>query len=159
MTDMTYDILTHLGPLCYNFSWLATNTLMQGSFSDRGVRSPAAACGRGEAKERGFVLSAPLITTEDKKLYAERMAENLPMLRSKLGLSQTELGQLIGVSRQTISAFESKTRVMPWQNFTSLLFIFHENTGTKNLLPILGIYTPELMCIFRTTDLNRLSKE
>ena len=101
-------------------------------------------------------MSNPLISSEDKKIYAERMAENLSMLRSKLGLSQTELGQLIGVSRQTISSFENKTRTMPWQNFTSLLFIFHENPGTKNLLPILGIYTPELMCIFRTADLKKL---
>lgn len=103
-------------------------------------------------------MNYKMICEKDKVLYAERMAENLPMLRKKLGLSQTELGDLIGVSRQTISSFENKTRAIPWQIFTALLFILNENSGTQKLLPILGIYTPELMSAFRTTDLTALNE-
>lgn len=103
-------------------------------------------------------MSTYLISDEKKKIYAKRMAENLPMLRKKLGLSQTDIGKLIGVSRQAISSFENKARVMPWQNFISLLFVFNENPGTQQLLPVLGIYTAELMGIFRTTDLTRFSE-
>lgn len=104
------------------------------------------------------MVNHQIISNKNKVFYAERMAENLPMLRKKLGLSQTSLGDLIGVSRQTVSSFENKTRVIPWQVFTSLLFIFNENPGTQKLLPILGIYTPELMSVFRTTDLTTLSE-
>lgn len=103
-------------------------------------------------------MNHQMISDKDKVLYAERMAENLPVLRKKLGLSQTSLGDLIGVSRQTISSFENKTRAIPWQVFTALLFIFNENSGTQKLLPILGIYTPELMSAFRTTDLSALNE-
>ena len=91
-----------------------------------------------------------------KAQYCVAMAENLSTLRMKLSLSQTELGQLIGVSRQAISAFENKSRALPWCHFTSLLFLFNENPETKILLPVLGIYPPELMVVFRTTRLDQL---
>ena len=90
------------------------------------------------------------LTKSEKENYADVMADNLAVLRTKLGLSQTELGQLIGVSRQAISAYENKSRALPWGNFTSLLFLFSENESTKMLLPVLGIYPPELMNIFRS---------
>lgn len=99
------------------------------------------------------------LTKSEKEHYADAMAENLTVLRTKLGLSQTELGQLIGVSRQTISAYENKSRTLPWGNFTSLLFLFSENESTKMLLPVLGIYPPELMNVFRTTDLKKLKED
>jgi len=102
-------------------------------------------------------LSSCFISNETKRIYADRMAENLPMLRKKLGLSQTEIGKLIGVSRQAISSFENKVRLMPWQNFVSLLFVFNENAGTRSILPVLEIYTPELVEIFRTGDFTRMT--
>ena len=50
--------------------------------------------------------------TKREKRYTERGREGLPLLnyvkeyRSKLGINQTELGKLAGVSRQTISLIE-----------------------------------------------------
>ena len=46
----------------------------------------------------------------DRKAYANKMAENLPVLRVKLGLNQEDLAGMIGVTRQTISAIENKSR-------------------------------------------------
>ncbi len=103
------------------------------------------------AKNKEAKLSA-----SDKAQYCSEMAKNLSTLRAKLGLSQNELGQLIGVSRQAISAFENNSRALPWCHFTSLLFLFNENPETKVLLPVLGIYPPELMVVFRTTSLDPL---
>ena len=103
------------------------------------------------AKNRGVNLSA-----SDKARYCSEMAKNLSTLRTKLGLSQEELGQLIGVSRQAISAFENNSRALSWGHFTSLLFLFNENPETKILLSALGIYPPELMVVFRTTSLDQL---
>lgn len=103
------------------------------------------------SKKTDFKLS-----DSDKAQYCCAMAKNLPMLRTKLGLSQMELGRLIGVSRQAISAFENNLRALSWGHFTSLLFLFNENPETKKLLHVLGIYPPELMVVFRTTSLDKL---
>ena len=96
------------------------------------------------------------ISPELKSKYARIMAENLPMLRARLNLTQTELGELIGVTRQTINSIESGSREISWGNFLSLLFLFTQNKSTQVLLPILGIYTPELACLFNVTDLRKL---
>lgn len=92
----------------------------------------------------------------DRKKYATAMARNLPVLRAKLGLNQAELADLIGVTRQTISAMENGTRDISWSNFLSLLFLFTQNTETKELLSVLGIYTAELEQLYTFTDLKKL---
>ena len=92
----------------------------------------------------------------DRKKYARAMAENLPVLRAKLGLSQGELADMIGITRQTLSSAECGSRELAWNNFISLLYIFTQNEATLPLLTALGIYTPELDGLFRRTDLSRL---
>lgn len=72
------------------------------------------------------------------------MASNLSILRSKLNLSQEELAGLLGVTRQTISSFESEQRKMTWSVFLALVLIFFRNEPTKHLLVALNIYTPDL---------------
>ena len=96
------------------------------------------------------------ILTIDRKKYAREMAENLPVLRAKLGISQSELADMIGVTRQTLSSAESGSRELAWNNFISILYIFTQNEATLPLLTVLGIYTPELAGLFRSTDLNKL---
>ena len=80
----------------------------------------------------------------DKKPYTDAMAENLPVLRAKFGLTQQELGSKIDVSRQTIVAIETKKREMSWSVFLALLTVFRENEITSKLLPIFGLETKEL---------------
>ena len=80
----------------------------------------------------------------DRKEYTKVMAENLSMLRIKLGLNQDELALLIGVTRQTISAIESKSRDLTWTTYLALLFLFTQNDKTKDLVSILGVYPQEL---------------
>ena len=96
------------------------------------------------------------ILSIDRKKYARAMAENLPVLRAKLGLSQGELANMIGITRQTLSAAECGSRELAWNNFISLLFIFTQNEATLPLLTALGVYTSELEGLFRRTDLSRL---
>lgn len=95
-------------------------------------------------------------TSIDRAKYQTAMADNLAMLRTKLGLSQTELASIIGVTRQTVSAIENKVREISWPNFLSLLFLFTQNEETRQLLPVLGIFTDELSGLFSITDLNQL---
>lgn len=84
------------------------------------------------------------MTKDEKNALMKTMADNLPILRSKLNLSQEELAVLLGVTRQTISSFESNQRKMTWSVFLALILIFFRNEPTKRLLVALNIYTSEL---------------
>jgi DNA-binding XRE family transcriptional regulator len=73
------------------------------------------------------------------------MTENLVVLRAKLGITQAELADIAGMSRQTILAIEKKQRTMTWNTFLSLLFIFSVNKNTEALLKLFEILTDELI--------------
>lgn len=81
---------------------------------------------------------------KQKELLIKNMTDNLPTLRKKLGISQEELSEKIGVSRSTIAGIENKKRAMSWNMFLSLLLIFIKNEDTDKLLNVMGIYTDEL---------------
>lgn len=81
---------------------------------------------------------------ENKDLLAERMADNLPVLRKKLKLSQEELAKIVGSSRYTVMLYETKKRKMPWNIFLSLVLLFEKNEETAVLLRALDIYTSVL---------------
>lgn len=76
--------------------------------------------------------------------FINKMAENLPTLRTKLNLTQDELAKLIGVSRSTVIFFEKGQRQMTWNTFLSLILIFSRNNDTFILMKALDIYTEEL---------------
>ena len=92
----------------------------------------------------------------DRKKYTDAMAENLPALRARIGLSQEQLAGLIGVTRQTISAIENKSRELSWPTFLSLLFLFSRNEDTRKLLYAMGIYDGKLEACFTFTNLEPL---
>lgn len=73
----------------------------------------------------------------------KNMTENLPMLRTRLGLTQEELADKIGVSRGTVLSIENKKREMTWNTFLSLMLLFTKNEATNKLLNVLEIYTDE----------------
>lgn len=80
---------------------------------------------------------------ETKKQLIANMADNLPMLRVRLGLTQSELADVLGVSRHTIMNIENKKREMTWNNFLALVLLFAKNEETNKLLNVLEIYTDE----------------
>ena len=84
------------------------------------------------------------MTDEKKNSLLEKMADNLTMLRSKLGLTQSELADIIGLSRFTLIAIENKQRKMTWNTFLSLLLVFKNNNDVNKILEVLGIYDDEL---------------
>lgn len=84
------------------------------------------------------------MSNEEKTLVMRNMGDNLSILRSKLNISQEQLANLLGVTRQTISTFESGQRKMTWSVFLALVLIFFRNEPTKHLLVALDIYTPAL---------------
>lgn len=46
----------------------------------------------------------------EQDISIDLLVEELPTLRAKIGLSQSEVGEIIGVSRQTYSAIETKKK-------------------------------------------------
>jgi len=84
------------------------------------------------------------VTDMERYEYMQKMAENLPTLRTKLSMTQEDLAKLIGVSRSTVIFFEKKQRKMTWNTFLSLVLVFSKNSETYKLLKALDIYTAEL---------------
>ena len=80
----------------------------------------------------------------DRDELTERMADNLPVLRKKLRLSQDQLAAMIGSTRFTIMQIETKKRKMTWQMFMLLALVFEKNKDTSVLIRALDIYSDDL---------------
>lgn len=66
--------------------------------------------------------------TNEQEIVIQHMVDRLPALRKKYGISQTELGEKIGLSRQTISAIERKTAPLTWTTMLAMLMFFTANS-------------------------------
>ena len=75
-----------------------------------------------------------MVDKSEKKELILALTEILPILRAAIGISQGELADYIGVSRQTYSALEIGKRQMSWNTFLSLFLFFISNSETNNLL-------------------------
>ena len=64
------------------------------------------------------------MNTNQKELLIKNMTENLPTLRKRLGISQEELSEKVGVSRSTIAGIENKKRSMSC-SFPCCLFLLN----------------------------------
>lgn len=80
-----------------------------------------------------------MLSEQEKEILKERLSENMQMLRAKLGLSQSKLAEIMGVSRQTVNAVETGRQKMSWSLFISLILFFSYNKGTRELLPVVKL--------------------
>lgn len=88
------------------------------------------------------------LSEESKKISIKRMSDNLVALRTMLHLTQAQLAEIMGVTRQTLVLYETGKRVMTWNTFLSLMFIFTQKRETRELLNILNIYTDDLKDLY-----------
>lgn len=86
----------------------------------------------------------PEITEVDREKLMQVLTEELPVLRAKIGISQGDISNIIGVSRQTYSAIETKKRKMSWNTFLSLVLFFEHNEKTKDMLVGTGAFPSSL---------------
>lgn len=77
-----------------------------------------------------------IVSKKDKEELIITLTGALPILRAAIGISQGELAEFIGVSRQTYCTLEIGKRQMSWNTFLSLFLFFISNTETNNLLKI-----------------------
>ena len=80
----------------------------------------------------------------DKDRLISILTEELPVLHARLSISQDELSNIIGISRQTYSAIETNKRKMSWNTFLSLLLVFGYNEKTSTMLETSGAFPIEL---------------
>ncbi len=73
---------------------------------------------------------------------------NLPSLRARIGISQEEMANIIGVTRQTYYAIESGKRRMMWSAYMALLFFFNSIDSTAEMMRELRVFPTELVMLF-----------
>lgn len=93
-------------------------------------------------------------TSEQKRVMMKILTNSLPGLREKLGISQAELAEKIGVTEQTLADIENEKREMTWMIFTALTLLFMQNKETKTLLPSMNAGTDELKQFFSFSQDN-----
>ena len=86
-----------------------------------------------------------IVSSDYKESYIEVLTENLLPLRMKAEITQEEIAQIIGISRQTYYAIESGRRQMSWNTYISLLLFFDTNLSTHAMLRDLNAYPTEFM--------------
>lgn len=89
------------------------------------------------------------INNKQKQELCKKMASNLTTLRAKANLSQDELAERLGFSRQTISAIENRKRKMQWSTFTSIAMFFLKDQEIRELMFVLGIVNKDVEAIFQ----------
>lgn len=72
--------------------------------------------------------------------YIDALIKNLPVLRAATNMTQAQLADKVGVSRQTIVAIETRKRPMPWTLYLALLFVFVQYEDSKMLISNLDLF-------------------
>ena len=93
-----------------------------------------------------------LMSKEIKAEYCARLQSMLPFLRDRLGMTQSELGMVSGVSRVTISQLESGRATMKWLHFIALMMVCTENREVKEYLYANGLLNRELLGFVQNTE-------
>jgi DNA-binding XRE family transcriptional regulator len=85
------------------------------------------------------------INEKRKRELCRVLAENLPTLRAKAGISQNELADRLGFSRQTISAIEGQKREMQWSTFSAIVLFFSKDQEIYRLMLVMSIMDEDVM--------------
>ena len=89
-----------------------------------------------------------LLTDAEKDSFIATLTPNLAILRTQADISQEELANLIGVSRQTYSSIERNMRRMSWSTYLSLVLFYDHNQKTHRLMHNLSLFPAELIVRF-----------
>ncbi len=89
-----------------------------------------------------------LLTDAEKNSFIATLTPHLAILRAKAEISQEEIANLIGVSRQTYGAIERGIRVMSWNTYLSLVLFYDHNQKTHQLMRQLSLFPTELVVRF-----------
>lgn len=79
-----------------------------------------------------------------KEELIDRLSEELQILRIKAAMSQEEIANALGISRQTYSAIEAGKKRMTWRTYLALIVVFNYDPKTHEMIRQLKIFPLEL---------------
>lgn len=89
------------------------------------------------------------LTAAEKRDMMTTMANYLPSMRKMLRLSQTDFGDLCGVSRARISAIECGDVKMTWYQFNAFLLVLIVNPETKKWIVNMKVFPEKLFSFYQ----------
>ena len=90
-------------------------------------------------------ISRFFLTEEEKNEFIEALTPELALLRAKAEISQEEIANLIGISRQTYGSIERKARKMSWNTYLSLSLFYDYNKKTHKMIRNISAFPHELI--------------
>ncbi len=88
------------------------------------------------------------LSHKEKEYFISALVPELLTLRVKANISQEELANLIGVSRQTYGAIERGTQKLSWNTYLSLILFYDYNENTRDILHALNAFPSEIISRF-----------
>lgn len=71
---------------------------------------------------------------ERRQEIIKKLTYELPVLRARIGASQAEIADRLGISRQTYCSIETGKKDMNWTTCVALFAVFHSNAKTREML-------------------------
>ena len=85
------------------------------------------------------------LTSDEQQKYISALAENLAALRAKVGVTQVELANLVGVCRQTYAPIETGKRRMSWTTYLALILFYDYYHATHQMIRDLHVFPGEFV--------------
>ena len=82
---------------------------------------------------------------EVQNKYISCMVKNMPVLRATTRMTQANLAEKLGISRQTITAIERKKRPMAWSLYLAIICVFEQYEDTKKLFESLKLFDSQFI--------------
>ncbi len=92
------------------------------------------------------------LSEAEKTEYCITLGEHLRKLRAIAGLTQDDLENLSGISKERISRIENGAFIMRWSQFVNFIMVFTMNANTKEYLVAVKILTPRLLQALQMKD-------
>lgn len=85
------------------------------------------------------------VSASVQETYTRKMIAFLPTLRAACGVTQSQLAQMIGVSRQTITSIEREKRPLTWSMYLALVAVFSQCPSACTMLQSFDLFDKELV--------------
>ena len=80
-----------------------------------------------------------MVTTAERNVI-NTMVTELPVLRARIGASQADISEKIGISRQTYNAIENGKKKLNWTVFLALFAVFSSDERTLKMLDSMEVF-------------------